>query len=189
MRLLLALVVGVAAMAETARADEQTDAVALVQQVREAAIALSFGRSPEAQKQSIGTAFDGAGIGQRVLGDYWATASDGDRTAVVDALLEGIALVLADRLMGTGDQNFVVNETRILTNGDILVRSQFVPPVRQPTAVDWRVRRCEGRLCIGDVIVDGASLTVTRRDQVLAELAGNGGSIPKLIANLTEGRL
>lgn len=171
------------------RADDETDSVALVQQVREAAITLALGRSPEAQKEIIGAAFDGAGIGQRVLGDYWTTANSADQTAVVDALLEGIAVVLADRLMGTGDQNFAVLGTRILTNGDVLVRTQFVPPARQPTAVDWRVRHCAGRLCIGDVIVDGGSVILARRDQVLAELAGNGGSIPRLIADLTEGRL
>jgi hypothetical protein len=39
------------------------------------------------------------------------------------------------------------------------------------------------------VIVDGASVSLARRDQVLAELAGNGGSIPQLIADLSDGRL
>ncbi len=185
---MLALLMLVGAM-QSVRADDETDSVALVQQVREAAVTLALGRSPETQKQIIGAAFDGAGIGQRVLGDYWTTASADDRIAVVDALLEGIAVVLADRLMGTGDQNFAVLGTRILTNGDILVRTQFVQPPRQPTAVDWRVRHCDGQLCVGDVIVDGGSVTLARRDQVLAQLAGNGGSIPQLIADLTEGRL
>jgi ABC-type transporter MlaC component len=55
--------------------------------------------------------------------------------------------------------------------------------------VDWRLRRCSGKLCIGDLIVDGASVTIQRRDQVTAQLAANGGSIPQLVAALREGRL
>ena len=175
-----------------ARADAQTDAIALVQQVRQTTIALSEGGSDEvvaAQKASIGAAFDGQQIGRTVLGMYWTSASASDRTAVVAALLDAIAERLAGRVGRTRERDFVVLGTQVLTNGDILVRSRFERPVRRPTTVDWRLRLCQGNLCIGDVIVDGASVTITRRDQVTARLAGNGGSIPRLIVDLREGRL
>jgi ABC-type transporter MlaC component len=175
-----------------ARANDQSDAVALVQQVREAAVALAYGGAPdvvEAERDLIGAAFDGTQIGRTVLGTYWNTASAADRAGVIDALLDAIARGLADRLANTREQDFVVLGTQLLANGDILVRSQFVRPLRQPSSVDWRLHRCQGKLCIGDVILDGASVTLQRRDQVTAQLAGNGGSIPKLIADIREGRL
>ena len=53
---------------------------------------------------------------------------------------------------GRGTKNFVVLGTKALANGDILVRSEFRRPVHRPTSVDWRVRHCGGRLCIGDVL-------------------------------------
>jgi ABC-type transporter MlaC component len=187
---LFIVLTGLAAIAlpGAGRASDQTDAVALVQQVRQTAI--SFSRSgSEAEKRVIDAAFDGAAIGRTVLGMYWSTASAADRAALIDALLDAIARGIADRLANTREQDFVVLGTQVLSNGDVLVRSQFVRPIRQPTAVDWRLHRCGGKLCIGDVIVDGASVTVQRRDQVMAQLAGNGGSIPRLITDIREGRL
>jgi ABC-type transporter MlaC component len=168
-----------------ARADEQTDAIALVTGVRSAAVAVSYG----GDASPIYAAFDAVGIARSVLGDYWTSASEADRSAVIEALLEGIADVLADRLMGTSDRDFTVLGVRVLTNGDILVRTHFIRPARSATAVDWRVRHCGGSLCIGDVIVDGGSVTIQIRDEVAVELAGNGGSIPQLIADLEDGRL
>jgi ABC-type transporter MlaC component len=112
-----------------------------------------------------------------------------DRAAVTDALLDAIVRGLADRVGRTRDQNFVALGTKVLTKGDILVRSEFRRPLNRPTSVDWRVRRCGGRLCIGDVLVDGGSLTVQQRDRVAQRLAGNGGSIPALVADIRKGRL
>lgn len=170
-------------------ADEETDAVALVQEVRAAAVAVSFSGTPESLSPVIAAAFDGQGIAQRVLGDYWTTASQSDRDAVVDALLDGIGELLADRLMGTTERDFAVLGTRVLSNGDVLVRSQFVRRLGTSVNLDWRLRQCEGELCIGDVFVDGASLTIQRRDEVMLRLANNGGSIPQLLADIREGRM
>ena len=181
---LLVLAFGVAPL--PASADDKADAIALVQTVHQAAISPG---PAEAQHKSISRAFDGKGIARAVLGTYWRSASADDRAAVVDALLDAIASGLADRLERTRDQNFVVLGTKVLANGDILVRSEFRRPVRRPKAVDWRVRRCGGRLCIGDVLVDGGSVTVQKRDRVADRLAGNGGSIPALVVDLRKGRI
>jgi len=186
-RLLLALLVLACGAAPLpVCADDKGDAVALVQTVRQAAI--SSGPA-EAQHRSISRAFDGKGIARAVLGTYWRSASAEDRAAVVDALLDAIARGLADRLERTQDQDFVVLGTKVLANGDILVRSEFRRPVRRAKVVDWRVRRCGERLCIGDVLVDGGSVTVQKRDRVAGRLAGNGGSIPALVVDIRKGRI
>jgi ABC-type transporter MlaC component len=183
---LLMLAIGAAPL--SARADEQGDAVALVETVLQAAI-VGRGGPAETQRGSISGSFDGKGIARAVLGTHWGSASADDRAAVVDALLDAIARGLADRLERTRDQNFVVLGTKVLTKGDILVRSEFRRPVHRPTFVDWRVRHCGGRLCIGDVLVDGGSVTVQQRDRVAERLAGNGGSIPALVVDIRKGRL
>jgi ABC-type transporter MlaC component len=174
----------------SASADEESDAVKLVETVRQAAIVLGRGGSAEAaQLRSISAAFDGKGIAQAVLGTRWRSASADDRAAVVDALLYAIAHRLADRLERTQDKSFNVLGTKALANGDILVRSEFRRALHNPTSVDWRVRRCRGKLCIGDVFVDGGSVTVQQRDRIAQLLAGNGGSIPALVADLRKGRV
>lgn len=187
--LLVPLLIATCALPLSASADEQRDAIRLVETVRQAAIALGHGGSAEGQLRSISAAFDGRGIAQAVLGTYWRRASADDRAAVVDALLYAIAHRLADKLERTQDKSFTVLGTKALANGDILVRSEFRRALHGPTSVDWRVRHCRGQLCIGDVFVDGASVTVQQRDRIAQLLAGNGGSIPALVADLRKGRV
>ena len=187
--LLVSVLLAICAPSLPAAADEQGDAVKLVETVRQAAIALGHGGSAEGQLRSISAAFDGRGIAQAVLGTYWRRASADDRASVTDALLYAIAHRLADRLERTQDKTFTVLGTKALANGDILVRSEFRRPLHGPTSVDWRVRHCRGQLCIGDVLVDGGSVTVQQRDRVVQLLAGNGGSIPALVADLRKGRV
>lgn len=170
-------------------ADEQSAAVQLIETVRQAAIVLGQGGPAEAQLRSISAAFDGRGIAQAVLGTRWRGASVDDRAAVIDALLYAIAHRLADRLERTQDKTLIVLGTKALANGDILVRSQFRRPLHGQTSVDWRVRHCHGELCIGDVLVDGGSVTVQQRDRVARLLASNGGSIPALVVDIRKGRL
>jgi ABC-type transporter MlaC component len=183
--LLVPLLLAIYAPSLSASADEQGDAVELVETVRQAAIVLGQGRPAEAQLRSISAAFDGRGIAQAVLGTHWRRASADDRAAVVDALLYAIA----HRLERTRDKTFAVLGTKALANGDILVRSEFRRPLHRPTSVDWRVRHCRGQLCIGDVFVDGGSVTVQQRERVAQLLAGNGGSIPALVVDLRKGRV
>lgn len=187
--LLVPLLLAICAPSRSAAADEQSAAVQLIETVRQAAIVLGHGGPAEAQLRTISAAFDGRGIAQAVLGTRWRSASADDRAAVVDALLYAIAHRLADRLERTQDKTLTVLGTKALANGDILVRSQFRRPLHGPTSVDWRVRHCRGQLCIGDVLVDGGSVTVQQRDRVAQLLAGNGGSIPALVADIRKGRL
>ncbi|TPI79933.1 ABC transporter substrate-binding protein [Mesorhizobium sp. B2-8-9] len=187
--LLVPLLLSICAPPISAVADEQGDAIKLVETVRQAALVLGHGGAAEAQLRSISAAFDGKGIAQAVLGTRWRSASADDRAAVVDALLYAIAHGLADKLERTQDKTFTVLGTKALANGDILVRSEFRRRLRGPTSVDWRVRRCRGQLCIGDVFVDGGSVTLRQRDRIGQILAGNGGSIPALVVDLRKGRV
>jgi ABC-type transporter MlaC component len=187
--LLVPVLLAICAPSLSAAADEQRDAVKLVETVRQAANVLGHGGPAEAQLRSISAAFDGKGIAQAVLGTHWRGASADDRAAVIDALLYAIAHRLADRLERTRDTNFALLGTKALANGDILVRSEFRRPLHRPTSVDWRVRHCRGKLCIGDVFVDGGSVTVQQRDRIAQLLARNGGSIPALVVDLRKGRV
>jgi phospholipid transport system substrate-binding protein len=186
---LVAAIAVALAVAPIARADQASDAVALVQQVHQTALDLDRGGAAAdlaKEAAAIRAAFDGTAIGQVVLGKYWASASASDRAAFVDALLDAIVQGLADRLSGSQNLPFDILATQMLTNGDILVRTQFNRPVRQPVPVDWRVHHCQTKLCIADVAVSGASVSLQRRDDAMAQLAASGGSIPALIATLRQ---
>jgi ABC-type transporter MlaC component len=172
-----------------AHADIAADAVALVQSVHQTALDLDHaGAAADLAKeaQAIRSAFDGPALGQLVLGKAWTAASAADRSAFVDALLDAIVQGLADRLVGSDNQPFEILGTQALSNGDMVVKTQFDRPVRAPIPVDWRLHRCQASLCIADVTVSGASVALQRRDDVAAQLAANGGSIPALITTLRQ---
>lgn len=66
-----------------------------------------------------------------------------------------------------------------------LVDSRIIRPQASPVSVQWRVHRdAGGSLRITDIIVAGASMILTHRDDYAAALRGNGGSIDALLATL-----
>jgi phospholipid transport system substrate-binding protein len=168
--------------APAALADTASDAKALVDRVHQGAFdaAHEGGGVP----QSVRDAFDGPFIAEIALGKYWAGAPAGDRAQFVDALLDAIVKTLVRRLGKHRDQDFAILSTKTITGGDVVVRSRLSPPAQDPLTIDWRVHRCKSGLCIADVIVGGASMTLQRRDDLAARLKANGGSLPKLIADL-----
>ena len=174
-----------------ANADESSDAVALVEQVRQTALELARGGSAALiarETKAIRAAFDGPSIGRVVLGAYWASATIRERAEFVDALLDVSTHRLADRLAGATDQAFVVLGSQVLPNGDLLVKSKFSRAIQEPTTVDWRLHHCQNALCIVDVVVNGASVSLQRRDDVAAQMAASGGSIAKVTTDLHKDR-
>lgn len=181
-RFLAVLFAALAFLAVPAHADTAGDAKALVDRVHKAAFdaAHEGGGVP----QSVRDAFDGPFIAEAALGKYWASASAADRSQFVDALLDAIVKTLVKRLGKHRDQDFQILSTKTITGGDVIVRSRLSPPGQDALTIDWRVHRCKAGLCIADLIVGGASMTVQRRDDLAQRLRANGGSLPKLIADL-----
>jgi phospholipid transport system substrate-binding protein len=66
-----------------------------------------------------------------------------------------------------------------------LVDSRIIRPQATPVSVQWRVHRdTAATLRITDIIVAGASMILTHRDDYTAALRGNGGSIDALLATM-----
>jgi ABC-type transporter MlaC component len=181
-RFLAVLFAALAFHALPALADTASDAKALVDRVHEGAFdaAHQGGGVPKAVRD----AFDGPFIAEAALGTYWAGAPTADRAQFVDALLDAIVKTLVKRLGRHRDQDFAILSTKTITGGDVIVRSRLSPPGGDALTIDWRVHRCKAALCIADLIVGGASMTIQRRDDLAARLKANGGSLPKLIADL-----
>ena len=183
----LSVIWGIGIAPVSALADEQSDAIAVVERVHQTALMIAHDRAtalPAGPFQSLRHSFDGVSIARAVLADYWASARASERQEFVDALLDAIVYALVRRLGKHRSEDFSVVSTRVISNGDILVRTRLDSPVEDPITVDWRIRRCRTGLCIVDLIVGGASVSLERRDDVAARLAASGGSLGKLIADL-----
>ena len=60
------------------------------------------------------------------------------------------------------------------------VRGQGRPSVR----VDWRVRGDDGTYKVVDVIIEGASMVITQRDEFASVIRRSGGNLEGLLARL-----
>jgi phospholipid transport system substrate-binding protein len=159
----------------TARADEQSAAVALVERIHQAA----SGNSPTALRAAI----DAPAIARKVLGPYWQSADAAARQKFTEALTDVIVAALVRRFSGQGG-DFTVLGSRKLGNGDILVSTRMTRPDSRMTNLDWRTHLCHAGPCVADVLVDGASVAIQRRDEYAARMQANGGSIADLIDSL-----
>jgi ABC-type transporter MlaC component len=128
--------------------------------------------------------FDLPAIAAFVLGPYWPTASDDERRDFTELLAQNIALGLVRRRLADDDA-WAVLDTRRLANGDAVVRSRVRLANGDAARLDWRLRGVPP--LIVDLAIDGTSTSVARRDDYLARLHRNGGTVRALIAGLQSG--
>lgn len=168
----------VAPAARLACAGDEPTAIALVETVYAAARANSL--------DVLRKAIDSPAIARAVLGNYWESASVDERAEFTDALREVIVAAFAHRFSGHPPGALMVLDARTLANGDVLVSSKMTWSESSLTVLDWRIHRCGNSDCIVDVIADGASLAIRRRDEYAARLKASGGSLSDLIASLRQ---
>lgn len=159
-----------------AYADDEAAAIALVEKIHQAAGAQSL--------QVLRAAIDAPAIARTVLGSYWQSASAGERREFTAALSDAVVEALVRRFRGQDAADFAVLGSRKLGNGDILVSSRMTRSDSRITRLDWRAHHCRAGLCIADVLTDGASASIQRRDEYMARMKANGGSIAELTASL-----
>jgi phospholipid transport system substrate-binding protein len=130
--------------------------------------------------------FDVPGIARFVLGRYWNTASEEQRTEYVKVFEDYIAMAYATRLAEYTGETFKVTGSRLDADGAI-VSSQIVRPSgAAPVKVDWRLTGRDGKYKISDVSVDGISMAVTQRSEFASVIQHNGGQVQGLITMLRQ---
>jgi phospholipid transport system substrate-binding protein len=126
-------------------------------------------------------------VGRLVLGQYWRTATESQRNQFLEVFRALVVKTMADNLNRYSGETFVIANSNSIDDRDSLVSTQIVRPgVAQPTHVDWRVRKQDGKFQIIDIIAEGVSMVVTQRSEV-AEVVSQQG-MDGLIATL-KGRL
>jgi phospholipid transport system substrate-binding protein len=121
-------------------------------------------------------------VARLILGRYWRTASEAQRTEYLE-LFRAFALhTLATRLDVYGGQEFEITGAKVVGREDALVSTRILSN-GPPLAVDWRVRqRDDDRMVAIDVIVEGVSLIVTQRSEFgsVIERQGMDGLLAEL---------
>jgi phospholipid transport system substrate-binding protein len=127
---------------------------------------------------------DSKAIAEFVLGEKLNAATAPQRAAFISALSDLVADGLVERLGGPHAEPFELAGARRLDNGDIVVVSFVRFRDGHRGELDWRLHAKSPDQRMVDVLVDGASVAVSARDQAATELNSNGGSLPSLTASM-----
>jgi len=169
-------------------ADDRSDAVALVERIRRCAVVVAKGDTAQGTRREnaiarLRASFDTPTIARKVLGTYWQTASSSERSSSIEGLQNAI-LDAVVRYLGSGNSaDFTIIGSRHLSDRDVVVTTHLVRPNGRIANLTWRTHQCQNASCIIDVIVDGTSLTISRRDRFAAQM-NSGVPLSEAIAHL-----
>lgn len=149
-------------------------------------------QQPDAQRKQqfagiVRNAFDVDGIARFILGPYWRSASEQQRTEfaqvfatyMIDVYWSDFSRYNGGKLEVTGQRQEGNNTTVVSSEID---QTNGAPPVK----VDWRVAANNGGFKITDVSIAGVSELITYRDEFSNVIAQAGGNVDALTAQLKQ---
>ncbi len=160
-------------------------ATAFIEETADHIVAIIDGHdSASSQAAKLQAVVDGAvdieGIAKFCMGRYWASSSAAQR----QAFLGLFHAVLLDGVTGQirNYKGVTVKVGRVQAHDpDISVSSVVDRPEKGPARVDWLVEATQSGLKIEDVVAEGTSLRLTRRNDYATYLGSHNGSVDALL--------
>lgn len=121
-------------------------------------------------------------IARKVAGKAWDSASESERRKFLIVLRDVMAVELDRRIRG--DDRLRINEAKPLGARDVVVLTSQMRRDGSARRIDWKMRPCGGSFCLFDLVGNGASLTVARRDDYAVRLKALDGSLAALTRSL-----
>jgi len=134
------------------------------------------------------TLFTGAvdlpAISRRVLARYWARATPEQQAEFVSLFEDVVVLTWSVRFKDYGEdlKHTVVN---VIDDGErgLTVESKVDRPRQPPITLQWRLKRDDATgFKVNDLVVEGASMAITYRDEYAAVIRANNDRIDGLLA-------
>jgi phospholipid transport system substrate-binding protein len=123
-------------------------------------------------------------MARRALGRHWRGASNAERDRYTELFRYNVVNLYAVQLGGYAGQTFTVLRQQRLRNDESLVIARLKREYGPPLAMNFRVRKSNGRFNIIDVTIAGVSLIVTKRSEFDAIIRHEG--MPGLLRRLDE---
>ncbi|MDP6873179.1 MAG: ABC transporter substrate-binding protein [Alphaproteobacteria bacterium] len=120
------------------------------------------------------------------LGRHWKRADTDQRTAYVDAFSKFLLHNYAPKIAGAKVARFDVLSARRAGKRDVMVQSRIARGNGQILKLVWRMRQRNGQFRVIDVVAEGVSLALTKRQEFAAILKANGGDVAPLITRLRQ---
>ncbi len=132
-------------------------------------------------RQMLSEGFDVPFIGRFVLGRFWRTASEEERTEFLRLFEDYIVQSYAHRFGEYSGENMRFTMTRPSPDNQVTVFSDLVRPSGPPVKVEWKLRPEGANYKVVDVVVEGISMSVTQRDEFSSVIQRNGGKVEGLL--------
>lgn len=131
--------------------------------------------------------FDVAAIGKFALGQYWRTASEGQKKEYMDLFEDMIVQTYTTRFEDYSGQKLKVEgSTPAPPLGDFIVSSQVLQKDGPPVNLQWRVRKEGAGFRIVDVTVENVSMSQTQRSDFVSVIQNNGDKVDALLTSLRD---
>ena len=121
-------------------------------------------------------------LAAKVTGQAWQQATAAERNDFKRVLRDVFALELARRIKP--NDGFSVTGAKTLSDGGVVVLSRLGRPGETEKRLDWKMHPCGSTYCIYDLVSNGASLSVARRDDYAPRLQSANGSLAALTRSL-----
>lgn len=121
-------------------------------------------------------------IARKVAGKAWDGASESERRDFRLALRDIMAVELDRRIRP--DDRLRINDAKPLGSRDVVVLTSQIRRDGSARRLDWKMRPCGSSFCLFDIVGNGASLTIARRDDYAARLKALDGSLSALTKSL-----
>ena len=134
----------------------------------------------------LNAAFDVPLLGRFALGRYWQIATEERRAEYMLLFEDSLVINYADRFRDYAGENLRVVQFRALPNDEALVTTDLPRQALTPIRLAWRVRREDNSFKVIDVIVEGASMAITQRDDYAATIQRSGGRVAALLTAMRD---
>ena len=123
-------------------------------------------------------------IARKVAGKAWEGANEAERREFRLVLRDVMAVELDRRIRP--DDRLRINEAKPLGSRDVVVLTSQIRRDGSARRLDWKLRPCGGSFCLVDMVGNGASLTIARRDAYAPRIKALGGSLGAFTKSLRD---
>jgi len=177
--------VAVLGLSPVARADDVSDARALIQSTGNALIATVNSGGPVAQKQPalqqiVAANVDVDGVAKFVLGRYWRVATPEQQQSYLQTFRQLLVYAVTGQASSFQGASFKITAVDQRDAGTVVATDVLIPG-KPPTTVQWVVQPIGGQPKIVDIIAEGTSMRLTERNDYAGVISQHGGQVQALI--------
>lgn len=118
------------------------------------------------------------------LGRHWKTASAEQKATYLKVFSKFLLNQYATKIAGAKVASFDVQSAQRAGRRDVMVQSRITQGNGQVLKLVWRMRQSNGQFRVIDVVAEGISLALTKRQEFAAIIKSNGGDVAQLIDRL-----